>query len=65
LNDSRVLEACARGDEAALNAYDEALRHLPADESLLSEVRGLLVEQRTALQTAHDAIAHEHGAIHV
>lgn len=48
-----VLDSCAYGEEAAMKAYDEALR---TDAHLPDNVRISIAEQKQALKSAHHAI---------
>jgi uncharacterized protein (TIGR02284 family) len=48
-----ILEACEGGEDAALEAYDKALE---SDAEMSVDVRQLLMEQKSSLQTDHDQI---------
>lgn len=48
-----VLDLCEFGEDAAQKAYEEALK---ADAELPSDVRQLIVSQKSALKTSHDTI---------
>lgn len=48
-----VLENCEFGEDAAQKAYDEALK---TDAPLPTEVRQLIVNQKTSLKASHDTI---------
>ena len=48
-----VLENCEFGEDAAQNAYDEALK---SDAPLPAETRQLIVNQKASLKASHDAI---------
>jgi uncharacterized protein (TIGR02284 family) len=48
-----ILEACEGGEDAALEAYDKALA---SDAEMSTDVRQLLMEQKSSLQTDHDQI---------
>ncbi|HKP32849.1 MAG TPA: PA2169 family four-helix-bundle protein [Chitinophagaceae bacterium] len=48
-----VLDLCEYGEDAAQKAYEEALKE---DAQLPSDVRQLIVSQKSALKTSHDTI---------
>jgi len=48
-----ILEACEGGEDAALEAYHKALE---SDAEMSVDVRQLLMEQKSSLQTDHDQI---------
>jgi uncharacterized protein (TIGR02284 family) len=48
-----ILESCEGGEDAALEAYDKALE---SDAEMSVDVRQLLMEQKSSLQTDHDQI---------
>ena len=48
-----TLVACEFGEDAAQKAYEEALKE---DAALPSDVRQLIVNQKSALKTSHDTI---------
>jgi uncharacterized protein (TIGR02284 family) len=48
-----ILDSCEYGEDAAQKAYEEALK---AEMELPSDVRQLIVNQKTALKTSHDTI---------
>lgn len=59
-NDTLLLTACERGDRAALAVYDELFSKIPL-ETLTPELRSTLVDQRAAIQSAHDDVARRHA----
>ncbi|HET9053648.1 MAG TPA: PA2169 family four-helix-bundle protein [Cyclobacteriaceae bacterium] len=48
-----VLALCEFGEDAALKAYNLALE---SDADVTAEVRGLIVEQRSSIQSSHDVV---------
>src|SRR5690606_27998980 len=48
-----VLALCEFGEDAALKAYNLALE---SDADITAEVRGLIVEQRSSIQSSHDVV---------
>jgi uncharacterized protein (TIGR02284 family) len=48
-----ILESCEFGEDAAQQAYSEALS---SDAIMSSDVRNLITEQQTSLRTAHNLI---------
>jgi uncharacterized protein (TIGR02284 family) len=54
--DTMILGECERGELAALATYDHAFDKTPLD-ALPTGLRAILVEQRAAIQVAHDALA--------
>ncbi len=48
-----VLALCEFGEDAALKAYNMALE---SDADITAEVRGLIVEQRSSIQSSHDVV---------
>jgi uncharacterized protein (TIGR02284 family) len=48
-----VLALCEFGEDAALKAYNMALE---SDAEIPAEVRQVIVDQRTAIQSSHDVV---------
>jgi uncharacterized protein (TIGR02284 family) len=48
-----ILASCEFGEDAAQRAYDEALK---TDAELSTEIRQLIMEQKTSLKKSHDRI---------
>jgi uncharacterized protein (TIGR02284 family) len=49
----KIIDSCERGEDAALQAYDEVLK---SDASFSETQRSMITRQRTALQGDHDRI---------
>jgi uncharacterized protein (TIGR02284 family) len=54
-SDRLILEECQRGEQAALRAYQAALKHAPL-KTLSPQLRGLLQTQYSAIQSALDEL---------
>ena len=55
-DDHALLVACERGERAALAAYDHLFETIPSQE-LPADLRAVLLDQRAAIQSAHDDVA--------